>query len=262
MKSQRTRPVAFPARSSYDGGAKGNGVRNVQRLSIVIPVYNEKATLEEIVSRVIAVDTGLKREIILVDDGSTDGTRGIYERLRERWPDEDIKTKLQPQNAGKGAALRDGFALATGDIVLIQDADLEYDPRDYPRLLRPILEGKADVVFGSRFVGSEYHRVHLFWHMIGNRVLTLLSNMFTNLNLTDMETCYKVFRREVIQSMTLRSNSFTIEPELTAKVAKGRWRVYEVGISYAGRDYAEGKKIGAKDGFKAIWAILRFRFGD
>lgn len=231
-------------------------------LSIVIPVYNELATLEELVSRVIAVDVGLKREIILVDDGSSDGTRDIYPKLRARWADETIRVKLQDQNQGKGAAIRAGFEIATGDIILIQDADLEYDPRDYPRLLRPILEGKADVVYGSRFVGSEYHRVHLFWHMIGNRMLTLWSNMLTNLNLTDMETCYKVFKIDVIRSLTLTSNTFTIEPELTAKVARGRWRIYEVGISYAGRDYAEGKKIGVIDGFKALFAILRFRFFD
>jgi len=230
------------------------------RLSIVIPVFNERSTLEEIVGRVLAVDTGLERELVIVDDGSTDGTREMYPRLTERWPDERIHIKLQPANRGKGAALREAFAIATGDIVLIQDADLEYDPRDYPRLIRPILEGKADVVYGSRFVGSEYHRVHLFWHMIGNRLLTLLSNMLTNLNLTDMETCYKVFRGEVIRSFPIRSNTFTVEPELTARVARGRWRVYEVGISYAGRDYAEGKKIGVIDGFKALAAILWFRF--
>lgn len=229
------------------------------RLSIVIPVYNERATLEELVSRVLAVDTGMEREIILVDDGSTDGSRDIYPRLTERWPDEVFHIELLKKNRGKGAAVRAGFAIATGDVVLIQDADLEYDPRDYPRLLRPIVEGKADVVYGSRFVGSEYHRVHLFWHMIGNRVLTLLSNMMTNLNLTDMETCYKVLRREVVQSLRLTSDTFTIEPELTAKIARGKWRIYEVGISYAGRDYSEGKKIGVADGFKALWAIARFR---
>jgi len=226
----------------------------------VIPVYNEKSTLEELISRVLAVDTGLEREIIIVDDGSTDGTRELYPRLAERWPQERIHIKLQPENRGKGAALREGFALAGGDIVLVQDADLEYDPRDYPHLIRPILEGKADVVYGSRFVGSEYHRVHLFWHMIGNRFLTLLSNMLTNLNLTDMETCYKVFRAEVLRSIKIRSNTFTVEPELTAKIARGKWRVYEVGISYAGRDYAEGKKIGVRDGFKALGAIMWFRF--
>jgi glycosyltransferase involved in cell wall biosynthesis len=231
------------------------------RLSIVIPVFNERATLKELVSRVVAVDIGIEREIILVDDGSTDGTRELYPAIVDRWPNERIDVRLQPRNRGKGAALREGFARATGDIVLIQDADLEYDPRDYPRLLRPILEGKADVVYGSRFVGSDYHRVHLFWHMVGNKLLTLLSNMMTNLNITDMETCYKVFRGEVLRSITIRSDTFNVEPELTAKVARGKWRIYEVGITYAGRDYAEGKKIGAVDGFKALWAIIRFRFG-
>lgn len=230
------------------------------RLSIVIPVYNERATLEELVARVIAVDTGLEHEIILVDDGSTDGTRDIYPQLADRWPDRRIQVKLLPGNHGKGAALRAGFALTTGDVVLIQDADLEYDPRDYPRLLKPILENKADVVYGSRFVGSDYHRVHLFWHMVGNRFLTLFSNMMTNLNLTDMETCYKVFRAEVLRSFTIKSCRFSVEPEITAKVAKGRWRIYEVGISYAGRSYAEGKKITWIDGLRALWAIVRFRF--
>ncbi len=232
------------------------------RLSIIIPVYNERATVEELVARVVAVKLEMDREIIVVDDGSTDGTRDIYPKIVERWPQERIQVRLQPENKGKGAAVREGFALATGDILLIQDADLEYDPRDYPKLLRPILEGKADVVYGSRFVGSDFHRVHLFWHMVGNKVLTTLSNMLTNLNLTDMETCYKVMRAEVARGLKLKSDDFAIEPEITAKIAKGRWRVYEVGISYAGRDYAEGKKIGAKDGFKALWAILRFRFCD
>ncbi len=234
----------------------------MNKLSVVIPVYNEKATLEELIARVLAVETGLERELILVDDGSTDGTRDLYEPIKDRWPQENITVQLQARNMGKGAAVRAGFALATGDIVLIQDADLEYDPNDYPQLLKPILAGKADVVYGSRFVGSEAHRVHLYWHMIGNRLLTTLSNMMTNLNLTDMETCYKVFRREVVQSMKLVSNSFTIEPELTARVARGRWRVFEVGISYAGRDYAEGKKITWRDGLAALWAIFRFRFFD
>ncbi len=229
-------------------------------LSIVIPVFNEKTTLEMLVSRVLSIDTGLKRQIILVDDGSTDGTRDLYDKIRKNWPEEDIIVQLQPENMGKGAAVRKGFELATGDIVLIQDADLEYDPGDYPRLLKPILEGKADVVYGSRFMGGDAHRVHMFWHMVGNRFLTLLSNMMTNLNLTDMETCYKVFKGEVIKSLKLTSNGFTIEPEMTAKVAKAHWRVYEVGISYAGRDYSEGKKITWKDGFAALWAICRFRF--
>ncbi|MCB9849220.1 MAG: glycosyltransferase family 2 protein [Phycisphaerales bacterium] len=232
----------------------------METLSIVIPVFNEKDTLAEIIGRVIAVDTGLNREIILIDDGSTDGTRDLYDDIQARWPNEKIICKLQPKNMGKGAAVRTGFELATGDIVLIQDADLEYDPTDYPQLIKPIVNGKADVVYGSRFVGSEAHRVHLFWHMLGNRFLTLLSNMMTNLNLTDMETCYKVFRKEVLDSMTLISNRFTFEPEITARVARGRWRVFEVGISYAGRDYAEGKKITWKDGIAALWAIFRFRF--
>ncbi len=232
----------------------------LKTLSIVIPVYNEKTTLEEIVARVLAVDVPLEREIILIDDGSSDGTRDVYPKIEARWPDQTFKIELQPRNMGKGAAVRKGFAMSTGDIVLIQDADLEYDPADYPQLLKPILDGKADVVYGSRFVGDAAHRVHLFWHMLGNRFLTMLSNMMTNLNLTDMETCYKVFTRPVIDSLTLISDRFTIEPELTAKIAKGRWRVYEVGISYAGRDYEEGKKITWKDGVAALWAILRFRF--
>ncbi len=232
------------------------------RLSIIIPVFNERATLEEAVSRVLAVETGLEREIILIDDGSTDGTRELYTHLKERWPETNIRVKLQPENHGKGAAVREGFAMASGDILLIQDADLECDPGDYPRLLKPILDGRADVVYGSRFVTAEDRRVDAFWHAFGNKALTFVSNMFTNLNLTDMETCYKVMRAEVVRSLRLRSNTFTIEPEITAKVAKGKWRVHEVSIQYAGRDYTEGKKIGLADGLKAIWAIVRFRLFD
>jgi glycosyltransferase involved in cell wall biosynthesis len=235
------------------------------KLSIVIPVYNEVATLEELVSRVIAVDVGMDRQILLIDDGSVDGTRNLYPKIKERWPDEEIITQLQPRNQGKGAALREGFRIADGDIILIQDADLEYDPQDYHTLLPPILEGKADVVYGSRFVGGGAARVHLFWHMLGNRFLTLLSNMLTNLNLTDMETCYKVFRAEVIKGITLKSNRFDFEPEITAKIARPnrhgkRWRIYEVGISYAGRDYDEGKKITWIDGCQALWTIVKYRF--
>jgi len=234
------------------------------RLSIIIPVYNEVDTLEELVARVLAVDVGMERQIVLVDDGSTDGTIKLYPNIKERWPSEDIVTKVQPVNRGKGAALREGFSLATGDIFLIQDADLEYDPKDYPRLLEPILGGRADVVYGSRFVGGDAHRVHLFWHMMGNKFITLLSNMFTNLNLTDMETCYKVFKRDVLEGVVLKANRFDFEPEFTAKVARPnrvgrRWRIYEVGISYAGRDYNEGKKITWIDGLPALWTIIRCR---
>ena len=231
-------------------------------LSIIIPAYNERATIEEIVARVIAVETGLKREILLVDDGSTDGSRELYPAIQGRFIAENIRVHLQPQNRGKGAAVRTGLSLASGDIVLIQDADLECDPSDYPRLLKPILEGRADVVYGSRFLGSSDHRVDSFRHAMGNKILTVLSNLFTDLNLTDMETCYKVFRAEVARSLKLRSNTFTIEPEITAKVARGKWRVHEVAVHYAGRSYSEGKKIRAKDGLKALWAIVRFRFSD
>ena len=228
------------------------------KLSVVMPVFNELATVREIVARVAAVDVGMELEIVLVDDGSSDGTRDLYDDIVASHPDVPICVELHPRNRGKGAALRTGFAATTGDIVLVQDADLEYDPGDYTRLLRPILDGRADVVFGSRFVGSEEHRVLYFWHMIGNRLLTTMSNVFTDLNLTDMETCYKVFRREVLEQIQLRSERFDIEPEITARVAKGRWRIYEVGISYSGRDYDEGKKIGVRDGFEAIWAIVKY----
>ncbi len=237
------------------------------KLSVIIPVFNEANTLEELLARVLAVEVKMDRQIILVDDASSDGTREIYPRIRQRWPGVDIQIKLQPHNKGKGAALREGFQLATGDILLIQDADLEYNPEDYPYLLKPILENKADVVYGSRFRGGAAHRVDRFWHMVGNRFVTLLSNMFTDLNLTDMETCYKVFRREVLDGLTLRCNRFDFEPEFTAKISrpskKGRrWRVYEVGISYAGRSRDEGKKISIWDGFPALWAIIKYRFRD
>ena len=229
------------------------------KLSIVVPVYNEKNTILKIIEKVIAVD--VEKEIIIVDDCSTDGTREILkEKLDGKYPEVSIFYHMT--NEGKGAALRTGFASTTGDIVLIQDADMEYNPKDYPKLLAPILDGRADVVYGSRFVGGDAHRVLLFWHFLGNKLLTAFSNAMTNLNLTDMETCYKVFRGEVIRSMKLRSNRFTIEPEMTAKIARGRHRVYEVGISYAGRDYDEGKKITWRDVLPALWAIFRFRFFD
>ncbi len=224
------------------------------RLTVVIPVYNEEATLAEIVARVQA--TPYDKEIVLVDDCSRDRTPQIMQALTERY--DNVRTFRHAVNQGKGGALRTGFSHATGDVVLIQDADLEYDPADYPVLLRPILEGKADVVYGSRFLGGPYVRVHLYWHYLGNRLLTLVSNCFTNLNLTDMETCYKVFKRDVAQRLDIQSRTFAVEPEITAKVAKMRCRVYEVPISYAGRDYSEGKKIGPKDAFIAIWAIVRW----
>jgi glycosyltransferase involved in cell wall biosynthesis len=224
------------------------------KLSIVIPCYNESKTIENIVAAVKAAPVK-EKEIIIVDDCSTDGTRDI---LRERVASQVDKILYHEINQGKGAALRTGFQAATGDVVVVQDADLEYDPQEYPRLMDPIVRDKADVVFGSRFMGGEPHRVVYFWHCVGNRFLTLLSNMFTNINLTDMETCYKMFRREVIQSIKIEENRFGFEPEITAKVARGKFRVYEVGISYYGRTYAEGKKIGWRDGFRAIYAIVKY----
>ncbi len=232
-------------------------------LSVVMPVYNEKQTLFEIIRRVLdAPACGLAKELVLVDDCSRDGTLDLYPHLSTKFPNARIQLVKHVVNQGKGAALRTGFQAATGDITLIQDADLEYDPCEYPKLLKPLLDGRADVVYGSRFVGGGEHRVLYFWHYVGNRFLTLLSNMFTNLNLTDMETCYKVFRTDVLRNMRLRSNRFGIEPELTAKVARGHWRVYEVGISYSGRSYEEGKKITWKDGLKAVWCIVRFAIAD
>lgn len=224
------------------------------KLTIVIPCYNEKNTIHDIVNAVRNCPVK-DREIIIVDDFSKDGTRDILKN--EIAPLVD-KIVYHEYNQGKGAALRTGFKHATGDVVVVQDADLEYDPNEFPILMDPILKNRADVVFGSRFMGGGAHRVVYFWHMIGNKFLTLMSNMFTNINLTDMETCYKMFRREVIQSINIEEDRFGFEPEITAKVAKGNYRIYEVGISYYGRTYAEGKKIGWKDGFRALYAIVKY----
>src|ERR1700674_3447057 len=245
------------------------------KVSVVIPVYNERAFIEEVLLRVQA--SPIDKEIILIDDKSTDGTRALLEDFdkaqsegkreilaqngKARLSLENIRFLFQPQNGGKGAALRRGFEAATGDIVLVQDADLEYDPKDYPKLLEPIFEEKADVVYGSRFLGGP-QRVHYFWHYVANRTLTLLSDIFSNLKLTDMETCYKVFRKEVLAGVQVKSNRFGFEPEITAKIAKHKWRIYEVPITYAGRTYEEGKKITWKDGVQALWCIVRYTFGD
>jgi glycosyltransferase involved in cell wall biosynthesis len=227
------------------------------QVTVVVPVYNEERTVVTLLKRVLAAGMNLK-EIVVIDDGSKDSTREKVSELA--LADPRVRLLPQRQNCGKGAALRAGFAAATGDIVVVQDADLEYDPAELPRLLQPIYDGLADAVFGSRFIGGGAHRVHLFWHMVGNRVLTLLSNMCTNLNLTDMECCYKAFRREVIQGIKLEEDRFGFEPEVTAKIAKKKVRVYEVGVSYFGRTYAEGKKIGWKDGFRALYCIVKYSF--
>ncbi len=228
-------------------------------VSVVIPVFNEMRTLEQVIKRVQAAP--VEKEIILVDDYSNDGSR---ERVQSLGEQPNVRAVLHDYNQGKGAALRSGFAAAAGDVVLIQDADLEYDPNDYPKLLGPIVTNDADVVYGSRFAGGETHRVLYFWHSVGNRFLTLLSNMMSNLNLTDMEVCYKVFRREIIQTIDLKENRFGFEPEVTARLARfrkpdgSRLKIFEVGISYAGRTYEEGKKIGWRDGVRAIWCIIRY----
>jgi glycosyltransferase involved in cell wall biosynthesis len=228
-------------------------IPRTMKLTVVIPVYNEVRTIERIVERVRAVP--IDKEIVLVDDGSTDGTAA---KLAELTKLDRVRVITHERNRGKGAALRSGFAAAGGDVVIVQDADLEYDPDEYPRLLKPIEDGNADVVFGSRFAGGQAHRVLYFWHSVGNRFLTLLSNAFTNLNLTDMETCYKVFRRPILRAIDIEEKRFGFEPEITAKVAKLRCRIYEVGVSYAGRTYEEGKKIGWRDGCWAIWCILKY----
>jgi len=228
--------------------------RSRMKLSVVMPVYNEQATLREIVARVLAVPIDV--ELICVDDASTDGSREILHEISCSY--RHVRVLLQPRNMGKGAALRRGIQEATGDFVIIQDADLEYDPGEYPQIIQPLIAGKADVVYGSRFMGGAPHRVLFFWHSVGNGLLTLLCNMVTDMNLTDMETCYKAFRRDVIQSIPLEQDRFGFEPEITVKVAKRRLRVYEVGISYSGRTYEEGKKIGWRDGLKALWCLLKY----
>lgn len=230
------------------------------KLSIVIPVYNEAATLEALVKKVNSVEIGMEKEIVLVDDCSKDGTREVMKKLEGEHP--DWKFGYHEVNQGKGAALRTGFKAATGDLVIIQDADLEYDPNEYPQLLGPILNGHADVVYGSRFLGGGPHRVVYYWHYLGNRFLTTLSNMMTNINLTDMEVCYKVFKKEVLDAVEIKENRFGFEVEITAKVSRGNWVIYEVPISYYGRSYAEGKKITWKDGFHAIWCIIKYRFSS
>jgi len=224
------------------------------KLSVVMPVYNEQATLQAVIDRVLAVPLDI--ELICVDDGSSDGSREILSGLHASYA--HVRVLLQPRNMGKGAALRRGIREAAGDYVVIQDADLEYDPAEYPVLLGPLLQGKADVVYGSRFLGAGPHRVLYFWHSVGNWILTLISNALTNMNMSDMETCYKVFRREILQSIPIDEDRFGFEPEITVKIAKRRLRVYEVGISYWGRTYEEGKKIGWKDGFRALFCLLKY----
>jgi glycosyltransferase involved in cell wall biosynthesis len=229
----------------------------MKRVSIVIPCFNEIRTIETIIQQVLQVELPLERELVIVDDYSIDGTRDYLQTLKKR---DEIKVIFHEVNQGKGAALRTGFAHASGDVIIVQDADLEYEPNEYLKLLKPILEGKADVVYGSRFAGGESHRVLYFWHSLGNRFLTFLSNMFTNLNLTDMEVCYKVFKRTILDQIELEEDRFGFEPEFTAKIARLNCVIYEVGISYYGRTYEEGKKIGWRDGVRAIYVILKYGF--
>jgi glycosyltransferase involved in cell wall biosynthesis len=231
------------------------------KLSVVMPIYNESATLRPVVQGVLSSNPDIAIELLCVDDGSTDASRQILQEL-ERQHAPALRALWQSRNMGKGAALRRGIQEATGDFVIIQDADLEYDPTEYPLLLAPLLQNKADVVYGSRFMGGRPHRVLYFWHSVGNHILTLMSNALTDLNLTDMETCYKAFRREVIQNIPLQEDRFGFEPEITVKIAKRRLRVYEVGISYSGRTYEEGKKIGWKDGVRAVWCLLKFSLSE
>ena len=261
LPEDREARVAFLHKLLGEGACRQVGIFPLPpgfKLSVVIPVYNEERWLAELVRRVQVVP--IPKELILVNDKSTDGTPAILKQLEERY--DNVRVFHQPKNMGKGAALREGFKHCTGDLVIVQDADWEYDPAEFPKLIQPIVEDRADVVIGSRFIG-EQHRVLYYWHSVANKGLTLLSNMFTNLNLTDMETCYKVFRREVLDGMVLKSDRFGFEPEVTAKIAGGRWRIFEVGISYAGRTYAEGKKIGWKDGVRAFYCIVKYsKVGD
>ncbi|MEM8875201.1 MAG: glycosyltransferase family 2 protein [Planctomycetota bacterium] len=255
------RPAPLNDLPSYPGHPSMPDQVEIRKVSVIIPVYNEEVTVQHLISLVVNAElpSGLTREIVCVNDCSTDGTAAKLDELTTLHPGTHFVIKHQPANRGKGAALREGFKHATGEAILIQDADLEYDPADYVKLLRPMVQGKADVVYGSRFIG-EPHRVLFFWHTMGNKFLTWLSNMFTNLNLTDMEVCYKVFRKEVLDQIDLECDRFGFEPEVTAKIArlKPRIRIYEVGIAYYGRSYEEGKKITWKDGVRAIGAILRY----